>query len=74
MGTAELIDVAAQGGAEPAFVFRAALRGDGEGVGRLAGHAELARVQLRADVLAGLAGEGQLEVVDGGRAVHRRRP
>ena len=44
--------------------------GDGEGVGRLAGHAELAAGQLRGDVLAGLAGEGQLEIVDRRRAVH----
>ena len=49
------------------------MRGDGEGVGRLAGHAELAGGQLGGHVFAGLAGHGQLEVVDGRRAVQGHR-
>src|SRR5207249_943020 len=65
--------VPAEGGAEADVVDRTVLGGDGEGVGRLAGHAELAAGQLLRHVLAGLAGVGQLEVVDGGRAVHRHR-
>ena len=44
--------------------------GDGKGVGCLAGHAEPALVQRGRHVLAGLARQGQLEIVDGGGPVH----
>ena len=69
--TAQLLHVLAQSGAQAPLVLGPDPRRQSEGVGRLAGHAELALVQRRADVLAGLARQGQLEVVDGGRAVHR---
>src|SRR5262249_25052549 len=38
---------------------------------RFAGHAEVPGVELRPDVLARLPAEGEFEIVDGGRAVHR---
>ena len=65
-----LLEVAAQGGAESQVVLGAGAGGDGEGVGGLAGHAELAGVQAGRHVLAGLAGQRQLEIVDRRRAVH----
>ena len=45
VGAVEPVDVAAQGVAQAQFVVLAGLAGDGEGVGRLGGHAEGALVQ-----------------------------
>src|SRR5437764_1290908 len=42
-------------------------------VAEVVGHAELAQGQAGGDVLAGLAGDGQLQVVDGGRPVQHYR-
>src|SRR5205823_4989210 len=70
VGTVEVVHVAPQRGAEAEVVLRPGPGGDGEGVGRVAGHAEGPFVERGADVLAGLAGQGQLEVVDGRGAVH----
>src|SRR5262249_53958638 len=69
----EPVEVAAQGGAEPDLVVGAGAGGDGEGVGGLAGHTELPGRQAGRDVLAGIAGQGQLEVVDGGGTVEGDR-
>ena len=68
-----VVEMPAQRPAEAELVLRAVVGGDGEGVGGLAGHAEFPLRQLRRDVLAGLAGEGQLEVVDRRGAVHGDR-
>src|SRR5262245_8590759 len=66
-----LVDVLAERLAESLLVDRAALRGDREGIGRLAGHAEVPARQLGHDVLAGLADESEFEVVNRCRTVHR---
>ena len=48
VGTVELVEVPAQGGAQAQLVLGAGAGGDGKSVGRLAGHAELPGRQLAA--------------------------
>ena len=70
MRAVHLVEVPAERPAEAEVVFGAVVGGDGEGVGGFAGHAELALGQLRRHVLAGLAGEGEFEIVNRRRAIH----
>ena len=61
-------------GPEAALILSALLCRDREGIGRLAGHAEVAGVKLCPHVLARLAGQCQFKVMDRGRPVHRHGP
>ena len=64
------VDVFAERFTEAALVLGAIVRGDREGVGRFAGHAERSAGKLRSHVLTCLAGERQFEIVDSRRAIH----
>src|SRR5205807_2108198 len=55
----------------PTFRLGAAAGRHGKGVGGFARHAELTAGKLGRDVFARLAGDGELQVVNGRRAVHR---
>ena len=72
----EILEMLPEGPAEAELVVGAETGGHREGVGRVADHAELPLRKLGRDVLARLAGDRQLEIVDRRGAVHgdgRRR-
>ena len=68
MAAADVIEVAAQGGPQSQLILGTGAGRHREGIGRLAGHAELSGGQGGGHVLAGLPGQRQLAIVN------RRRP
>ena len=64
------LEMPSQRPAEADIIFRSIAGGDGEGIGRLTGHAEVPLRKLHRDVLAGFACKRKLKVMDRRRAVH----